>query len=121
MRDILQEALKGHRADYVEIRVEESESTRITYRGRDLDEISRGRNLGGNVRALVNGGWGFVSFNELDGLKERVSQAIEQARLVGVEPTRLADTPVRDEIVALSLGTDPSSVPLGAKKQLLDE
>ena len=32
-------ALKGHGADYVEIRVDDTTTSRITYRGRELEEI----------------------------------------------------------------------------------
>ena len=39
MKDDIQEALKDHGARYVEIRLEQSEGTRLTYRGRELEEI----------------------------------------------------------------------------------
>ena len=42
MRDQITEALKGHDADYIEIRVEEGESARIQYRGRELEDIGSG-------------------------------------------------------------------------------
>src|SRR5207247_10305124 len=63
LRQQLEEALKGHNADYVEIRLEESHTTQLSYRGRELEEIGRTTNLGGCVRAAYKGGWGFVSFN----------------------------------------------------------
>ena len=34
LRDQISEALKGHGADYVEVRIEEGESTRLLYRQR---------------------------------------------------------------------------------------
>ena len=68
LRDQISEALKNHGADYIEIRIEESESNRILYRGRELEDIGITTSLGGNVRALKNGGWGFVSFNDIDSL-----------------------------------------------------
>ena len=71
LRDQISEALKGHGADYVEVRIEEGESTRLLYRGRELEDVGMTTSLGGNVRALVNGGWGFVSFNNIEGLKDR--------------------------------------------------
>ena len=37
-RDVLQEALKGHNCRYVEIRVEQTLSSSIRYRGKDLEE-----------------------------------------------------------------------------------
>src|SRR4030042_6494941 len=83
MQDKLANILKGHNADYIEVRLEESQSTRIVYRGPRLEEIGRTSSIGGNVRALVRGGWGFVSFNNIDGLKGKVELAVAQARLVG--------------------------------------
>lgn len=115
-------ALKGHNADYIEIRIENSESTRIQYRGRVLEDIGRSTSQGGNVRALVQGGWGFVSFNNLDELNNKVELAVRQARLVGNERIiELAPVKPAVEIVKPYLVNDPSTIPLKQKKQLLDE
>ncbi|UCG82809.1 MAG: hypothetical protein JSW38_11590, partial [Dehalococcoidia bacterium] len=92
MRDLITEALKGHSADYIEIHFEESQSTSIVYRGERLEEISRARSSGGNIRALVRGSWGFVSFNHLDGLRGKATLAVEEARLAGREPLKLFPT-----------------------------
>jgi TldD protein len=120
-RQQLEEALKGHNADYVEIRIEESHSTQLTYRGRELEEIGRTTNLGGCVRAVYKGGWGFVSFNDLSGLGEKVDLAVRQARLVGKEETKLAPVPVVVDVVPAQLKRDPATVPLAEKKRLMDE
>lgn len=121
MRAVLEDALRETQADYVEIRVEEGEVTRLAYRGRELEEISRTRSFGGNVRALVNGGWGFASFNDLTDLRGRVAQAVSQARLVGHEKSKLAEVPVHQEDVDIEIGKDPRAVPVAEKKRLLDE
>jgi len=121
MRDQIADALKGQVADYIEIRVEESEATRISYRGRELEDIGRTTSLGGNVRAMVKGGWGFVSFNDLSGLRDKVSMAVSQARLVGKEASQLAPVPPAMEVVEPTWAKDPSTIPLSEKKRLLDE
>ncbi len=121
MRDELANASKGHNADYVEIRLEESQVTRIVYRGRRLEEIGRTTSLGGNVRALVKGGWGFVSFNNVKGLRDKVELAVKQARLVGKEDTKFSQTEPAVDIVTAETKKDPTTVPLASKKQLLDE
>jgi TldD protein len=121
VRDQIEHALKGHNADYVEIRVEEASGASITYRSQEIDNISNNRSFGGCARALVNGGWGFVSFNSADGLRDKLSQAVEQARLVGSEDSKLAEVEPHVEVVAPALLKDPASVPLPAKKELLDE
>ncbi len=63
-REEIEAAIRGHQADYVEVRLDDTATNRIVYRGRELEEIGRTRSFGGNARALVHGGWGFVSFNE---------------------------------------------------------
>jgi len=121
MRDQITEALKGHEADYIEIRIEEGESARIQYRGRELEDIGRTTSLGGNVRALIKGGWGFISFNDLSGLRGKVEKAVSQARLVGKEESRLAPVEPVVDIVEPVVKQDPSAIPLAHKKKLLDE
>lgn len=121
MRDELANASKGHNADYVEIRLEESQVTRIVYRGQRLEEIGRTTSLGGNVRALVKGGWGFVSFNNVKGLRDKVELAVKQARLVGKEDSKFSPTEPVVDIVTAETKKDPTTVPLASKKQMLDE
>jgi len=120
MRDLITDALKGHNADYVEIHFEESQATSIVYRGQRLEEISRARSAGGNVRALVRGSWGFVSFNHLDGLKEKVALAVEEARLASKETFKLFPTEPAVDTVAPPLRKDATTIPLATKKELLD-
>lgn len=121
VRQQLEEALRGHDADYVEIRVEETEATSLTYRGRSLEEIGRNVNLGGCVRAAYKGGWGFVSFNDLSTLGEKVELAVRQARLVGKERTVLAPVEPHVDVVPHTFTRDPRDVPLEEKKRLMDE
>ena len=121
MRDIVRQALHGHDAEYVELRLEDAESTRLQYRGKDLEEANRTRSKGGCARALVNGGWGFVSFNSYDDLAEKVRLAVRQARIAGSETSAFAPAPPVDESVAPRLVKDPRGVSLADKKALLDE
>ena len=121
LRDRISEALKGHGADYVEVRIEEGESTRLLYRGRDLEDVGMTTSLGGNVRALVNGGWGFVSFNNIEGMRDHVGNAVRQARLVGHEKSELAGVEPIVDVVEPQLGKDPRSLTLAEKKDLMDQ
>jgi TldD protein len=121
MQSDIADCIKGKNADYIEVRLEESEATRISYRGERLEDLSRTSSIGGNVRALVKGGWGFISFNEAGDLEHKVTLAIEQARLVGHETSRLGNVePVVDTVPA-DIVKSPSGIPLSAKKELLDE
>ena len=68
----------------------------------------------------MNGGWGFVSFNDPSDLRERVAEAVSQARHVGSGKSGLAGTEPIVDSVPLHLVNDPRSVPLAAKKEMLD-
>jgi len=117
----LAEVINRHTADYIEARLEETQNSYISYRGRELDSIGRASAIGGNVRAMVKGAWGFVSFNDFDGLPGRVELAIKQAQFAGSEESRLAPAePVVDTILT-EQGKNPVVIPLAEKKQLLDE
>ena len=120
----IEDALAGHGADYCEIRIEESDSTRLTYRGRTLDDINMTSAKGGAVRVCVNGSWGFASFNELADLKSRVGDAVEQARSLASgnrgETTMLAEVEPHVDIVDPHIVKDPREIPLKEKIRLAD-
>ncbi len=123
MRDIIEAALRGHNADYIDLRVDDGKATRIAYRGRELEEIGRSHTgYGGCVRALYRGGWGFVSFNDLDGLHAKVEAAVAQARIASPgERSEFAEVEPVVATVEPVIGEDPAAVPLAEKKRLLDE
>ena len=121
IRDKIADALKGQDADYIEVRIEERETSHIQYRGRELEDIGRSTSLGGNARALVRGGWGFVSFNEPIELRDKVALAVKQARLVGKEESKLSPVAPVVDIVIPRIKKDPTAIPLKQKKRLLDE
>ncbi len=112
--------LSRYPAEYLEIHLEESSSSRISYRGREMDSVDVAASTGGNVRALVGGGWGFASFNSLDNLNARIEQAIRQARFINGETIKLAEIPPVIDTVPARIIEDPSSIPLAEKKSLLD-
>ncbi len=116
----LAELVRQGEADYIEAHLEESQSSHIVYRGRELESIGRTESIGGNVRAMVKGGWGFVSFNSLDDLRGRVEMAVRQARLVGREKSRLAAVAPAVDRVPAGVEADPVAIPLAEKKRILD-
>jgi TldD protein len=112
--------LKKYQADYIEARLEESQRSHLTYRGRELESVGQSAAVGGNIRALVKGGWGFVSFNDLNDLPRQIELAVKQAALVGREESKLA--PVEAIVDTVSNKEDrPLDIPLAEKKKLLDE
>jgi TldD protein len=118
MQDQITSALTSRGGDYIEIRVEESKTTRLAYRGERLEEVGRTSSLGGNARALVKGGWGFVSFNDISNLQNNVELAMREAELIGKKKFQLS--PVETVVDIVSGGKSPS-ISLESKKKLLDE
>jgi TldD protein len=119
MRDEIEAALKSSRADYTEIRLEEREASRVSFRGPELETANTVLDKGGIVRCLVRGGgWGYATFNDLSDLRHRVEQAYEGARAIQGEPIELAPTPVSEDIVEIPLERDFRGVSLTEKRQL---
>ncbi|MEL6439318.1 MAG: TldD/PmbA family protein [Cyanobacteria bacterium J06621_8] len=120
-REQLRSAIARYRnqVDYLDIRVEQSESTELSYRGQQLDTVDRSFALDGGVRACHRGGWSFVTFNGLNDLDQRIATAISQAKLVGDSQTKLAPVATIEDIVSANIKRDPRGVSLQEKRQLL--
>ncbi len=122
MRDKIKEALKQSKADYTEIRIEDKETSRVAFRGRDLETANANIDKGGMVRCLIrNKGWGVATFNDLDDLVAMVDQAYQCAR-VGTVPEPIELTPAEpvESVTTAMLGRDFRDVPLSAKKALAE-
>ncbi len=121
MRERIEKALRKSDAEYTEIRIEGVTSSWANFRGEELDNIGSSRTLGGIVRALVKGGWGYATFNDISALETRVREACESARLAGKEESRFAEVaPVIDEITA-TLEKDFRQISLSEKKSVIEE
>ncbi|MCS6960115.1 MAG: TldD/PmbA family protein [Pseudanabaenaceae cyanobacterium SKYGB_i_bin29] len=121
MQDQLLSLLKSYSGsvDYLELRLEESESTLISFQGKELNAVDRSIGLTGGIRACYRGGWSFVTFNSLENITDRMEAAISQAQLVGKEQTQLAEVaPVVDTVKA-DIKDDPRGYSLKEKKELL--
>jgi TldD protein len=122
MRDRLTEALKAaHGIEYADIRLEDKTNTWVNFRGPDLDTIGSARTIGGIVRALYKGGWGYATFNDLTNLPQRVSEACETARLIGRDTTYYTPVEPVVDVVKAPLVKDFRQVPLADKKALMEE
>jgi TldD protein len=123
MREQIETALHSSQADYTEIRLEERESSRVVFRGQDLETASVVLDRGGIVRCLVRDrGWGIATFNDLEDLSHRVQQAYEGARAIeGEEPIELVPTPVSEDTITVPLERDFRGVTLTEKKALAEE
>jgi TldD protein len=122
MRNRLIDALSGQKVDYLEIRLEEYESTNIHFQGKELEKISSSQEIGGNVRALVKGRWGFVTFNRWDDLEKKVKEAVEIATLIGDQKSYFAPVePVVEQLLPEipEAGRDFRKVSLKEKASLM--
>jgi TldD protein len=122
MRDRLVEALKRSNAEYAEIRVEKTRSSRVVFRGKRLEIAAESVDAGGNVRVMAKGGgWGIASFTSLDQLDAMLAQAGQMSRAIMLEtPIRLAESAPRTDDVVPRVDGDPFQVPLAEKRRYLE-
>lgn len=121
MRDRISEVIRRHssRCDYLDVRIERSSSFSVSIKDGVIAHMGSGRGVGGGVRACYKGGWGFASFNDLDDLDRFAGLAVQQARVVGTETTKLAPVePVVAEF-ATEILDDPRSHSIEEKVALL--
>lgn len=122
-RNLLSNLIDRHskQVDFLSIRLEQAEGSSILLRGNQIETLTQGTSLGGQIRACYRGGWGFATFNDLTQLESKIEDTISFARLVGDEETILA--PVNPIQISCQLplnGTNPCVIPLADKKQLCD-
>ena len=121
MQDRLIQALQTHDVEYVDVRIEDLTTSWVNFRGHDLDTIGSSRTVGGIVRALYKGGWGYATFNDLSDLGIRVKEACETARLVGREQTYFAPVEPVVAVIPAGMGKDFRQISLAQKKALAEE
>ena len=121
MEKMIKNALKLAKADYAEVRVHEGVSTGITYVGKELEGIGEKSSFGGCVRALVNGGWGFAAFNDIEHLPKYIEMACEQAKFVGKNKSQLSPIPVINDHTKTTVANDPAEISLKEKQSLCDK
>lgn len=107
--------------DYMDIRLEDSVTTNIDFSNGKLNTLKKSNSMGGNVRALYQGAWGVVSFNNLSNLDAFAEASIRQAKLTGNDKSVLAPVEVVEDSVYLNLINDPREVSIEEKINLLKE
>ncbi|MFC1693420.1 TldD/PmbA family protein [Candidatus Latescibacterota bacterium] len=116
----MKQAIDGIDVDYAEIRVENSETTLLSYMGAVLEDIGTVFTLGGCIRVCVRGGWGFASFNRIEDAPECALAARNMAILTAAEKTVLA--PVKPVVATLknNVNIDPAIISLEEKRNLIN-
>jgi len=106
--------------DFLSIRLESSQGSNIKMRNGQIENISEGTSIGGQVRACHKGGWGFATFNDLTQIADCISDAISAAQLIGDDKTVLAEVePVVTSCKLPLTGTNPRLIHLSQKKDLV--
>ena len=118
MKVYLKSCLKKGKADYIEIRYEEIKAVEIHYVGKELEAIGESSEKGGAVRAKIKGGWSFVSFNDIDKLKDYLRLAVDEASLIKKGKIKLAPVPPLDKKVSIQVQKDPDKISLEEKHLL---
>lgn len=122
MFEELRRLLSRAAAEYTDLRYEVKRETRITFRNRELAEVSSNVGDGHVVRLLKSGGFATVAFSRLEDAESALSRAQANAELLGrhtLRPVRLARAEVAKDSYSPVLDIDPSTVPLDAKIDLL--
>lgn len=118
MKDRLTGLAETSGADYCEIRLEDSRKTTLSFLGKNLENVQESHIFGGNVRVLVGGCWGFVTFNHIDQLEARIKEAVRNASAAArnlSEKSVLAPTEPVEDVVKLEMKLDPREVSLEDK------
>lgn len=118
MKEKIKRLVESAPVDYLDIRLEEVDSSSVGYSGKELEEIGEKSSRGGCVRAAHRGGWGFCSFNLGRDLEKAVREAVDQAKGTGTGETLLTGPEAVVGSFSQSFGTDPASVGLERKKEL---
>ena len=79
MQTHLSSLLDKIKAEYAEIRYEESTSTYFHWIGKELESVGTSKEKGGGVRTKGKAGWSFLSFNNFDNLSSHLHSAAKQS------------------------------------------
>ena len=120
IRERITDALKKSKAEYTEIRIETKDTTSIAYRGKTLETVNTGRDVGGIVRVLNKGNWGISTFNSLDELDRHVALALECATALSEGDAKMAQVAPHIYEMSVELEHDFRQVELSTKKELAE-
>ncbi|QNO16044.1 TldD/PmbA family protein [Alkalicella caledoniensis] len=114
--EALKSALSGK--GYQDLRYQQLRTTTIKVSKGKIKDVSVVNKAGGNSRALIGGGYGTYSFNDISDAKTAMEQSASISSFIPGS-VKLAQVPVTlDEIIANPL-LDPRTIDLDDKKSLL--
>jgi TldD protein len=107
-------------ADYVDIRINESQNTVMVMQDGKVHEIRSGSDLGACIRVLMGGAWGFSFTTQLDRLEGMAEAALKLANTLQSD-VKLAPAEIKTDKVHSNAKIRPSEVSLDDKKQIMSE
>lgn len=121
LKDKLEDAIKTLNVDYMDIRIENRDETRIQYLGKNLEQIGDMHSFGGCIRVKDKGRWGVVSFTAMEDLNKSIFLAAREAKVGKPEKTEFANAPVISDNVKTSIkpSDHPSEISLTEKEKLV--
>lgn len=115
----LKTLVSGAACDFAEARYEEGVTTYIEFDNTGLKTANVHTYRGGNVRVLVDGNFGVVSFEDMDRAGEYLEKALDAARLRKGELDGFGAGEVNVDAVVVELDEVPADVPLEEKVEIL--
>lgn len=116
--------IRASGAEYGDVRIQHSTTQTICGEDRRIASMRDAEDVGFGVRILYHGGWGFAASSvlSLEEVPRVVDLALEIARgsaSVAIDKIRLVPEPVYDDRIVTPFRTDPFTVPLEKKADLL--
>jgi TldD protein len=108
------------KADYVDLRLSESNNTIIVMKDGKVQEIRSGDDFGVAIRVLKNGAWGFSYATQLSDLDNMGDIALKLSKSL-ISDVELADVEVEVDKVTSRAKIRPQDVSVEDKKQIMTE
>jgi len=112
----LKEALSSE--GYQDLRFENLKNLTIKVRNEEVKSVDIIEKSGGHARALVGGGFGTLSFNDIKDAKKSISECIAFSKNIPGEMKLKSVDPVQDDVI-LSIPLDPREITLDEKVNLM--
>ncbi len=118
--NLIRKTLKAG-AEYCDLRFESIVGTGMEMKDRELRKVIPGHSSGAILRALVNGSWGMISFNDEQTIRDAPEIAVRLAKTSGEGDTTLADTDCLRDSIIWKPRVDSMDISLDEKFHLLKE
>lgn len=121
MFEILKSIISRMNPDYADIRYETKKETKITFNGKELDQISSNTTDGYVLRVLKNGGLSSIAFTKEADAEKAIKSVLENARLISKnikKPVEFAKTKIIQDKFLPELKEDPRMISIDEKLEL---